>query len=126
MSDEAMETKGVPVRGFDLSWEEMHLIYQAAARRVEGRYMHDYSGRAMYGALCPAIVCDADDATMIGLAVSTAAHGLGWHDPKLIDKLVPRRKDDMGLDIVMYAPSIVLTNDVPRPERRAGEDYDDE
>lgn len=61
----------------------------------------DYSGRAMYGKTCPAIVSDAP-VPKVGAAVAQAMVDLEeCHDTPIMS-LIPGRSDGMGRDQVVY------------------------
>ena len=60
-------------------------------RGIEARMYEDYSGRGMYGATCPGIVCS--DVVEVGAAIEAA---------KIPAKDRPGRRDSLGLNTIVY------------------------
>lgn len=60
-----------------------------------------YSGRGMYGARTPAVVCSSSRAVELGVAFGHIAEE--WEMPHdQLMRWIPRRQDSMGHDVVFY------------------------
>ena len=85
--------------------KEKLVIYEKACellgeRGHEAQVRNDYSGRAMYGNTCVAIVTSANGA-MVGWAIACAAHEAG-EEPHECEAMIPRREDQMGKEQIYY------------------------
>ena len=69
-----------------IKWTEKKHVQFARAMKRAGREVISYSGRGMYGAICPAVVVDACEETTIRRATR-------------VDLAI----DSMGRGIVLYA-----------------------
>jgi hypothetical protein len=76
-----------------------------AADLDESALYEDYSGRAMYGASCFGLVCDAG-----GFAAFCAAFAKGnfTDDDPDVDWLSKVRTDSMGLSTIWYWPGVTV------------------
>ncbi len=84
------------------------LIKQACEDSGEVDFRDDYSGRGMYGDRCVGITGTRGQCmSVIGAAIKRAGDdGIGHNFEKAVDKLMGFSQDSMGLDIIMYWPSI--------------------
>lgn len=64
------------------------------------RFMGDYSGRFMFGRTCPGIICSYPEQVLVELAE--------WLTKKNISVglLGDPRTDNMGMDFIVYFPTI--------------------
>ena len=80
-------------------WEEAVALLQDAG--YEASIRSDYSGRAMYGEKCPAIVTDAPG-TVVGVMVVEASIGFEEAQAEPFVSFIPLRSDSMGRSQVFY------------------------
>lgn len=80
-------------------WEEA--VDRLQSEGYEASTRSDYSGRAMYGKECPAIVTDAPG-TVVGAKVVEAILDIEEAQVEPFIGFIPRRSDGMGRDQVVY------------------------
>jgi hypothetical protein len=76
--------------------------------------VRSYSGRAMYGRDCAAIVIESPAhlcAFFVGLTTVASEQDLGISDEDVLDLACQTRTDSMGLSVVAYWPSCELIGD---------------
>jgi hypothetical protein len=100
----------------DLSRETFENILEEAELDPSEVIREGYSGRAMYGATCPALSLDSDGqlarfmvaAGRVQADIENGADGEEFNAIKLADMV---RTDSMGYGIVAYFPGLTLTGE---------------
>ena len=67
--------------------------------QCDAEVYEDYSGRGMYGNTVVGITIEQGDQSKIIQHITQAATELY---PEHVDRIVPRRSDNMGLQIILY------------------------
>lgn len=104
---------------FELSEEQLTAAVDAAG--LEDDVLHlDYSGRAMYGATCPAVYVDGfgDAAAFLAALTATVAEESNYFEAQEVVELArTTRTDGMGRGIVAYWPDLRVADGTIASER---------
>lgn len=93
---------------FDVTRTQLEAAVDAAGLKDDVLHL-DYSGRAMYGATCPAVYVDSfgDAAAFLAaLAANAAEENNYWVAQEVVELARTTRTDGMGRGIVAYWPEL--------------------